>query len=83
MNDTQTSPRTLTGLTVIGVIVGIAGLVIVILGIGFSGRGFWGGVIVGGGLGLAMVGTYFWGFSSGMRRTGVRGLWRPSEDARR
>ena len=60
----------------------IAGLVIVVLGIGFEWGGVGGGLAIGAGAGLAGVGAYFWGYANGLRRPIPRGTWLPSRDAR-
>ena len=68
---------------VVGAIVAIvAGLVIVVLGLGFDWSGFLGGCALGAGIGLALVGVYLWGYTNGLQRVAARPTWLPSRDGR-
>jgi hypothetical protein len=60
----------------------VIGGIIVLLGIGFGWGGLGGGFALGGGIGLALAGTYFWGYGNGLRRPVSRATWLPSRDAR-
>ena len=50
------------------------------LGIVLDWSGLWGGFGLGAGLGLIIIGTYFLGFAHGIRRSGPRAGWLPSQD---
>lgn len=83
-DSTRTTPplyRFHTG-AAIGAIV--AGLVVVVLAVGFGWSGLAGGFALGGGVGLALIGAYLWGYGNGRRRPGAQALpaWLPSRDPR-
>lgn len=63
----------------------VVGGIAVFLGIGLDWGGFSGGLALGGGVGLVVVGAYFWGYANGLRRTATRASadfpsWLPSRD---
>lgn len=65
----------------------VVGSITVFLGIGLDWGGLGGGLALGGGIGLVVVGAYFWGFANGLRRTATRAStdpssWLPSRDER-
>ena len=67
---------------IIGAAIGavVVGGIIVLLGVGFEWGGIGGGFAIGAGVGLALVGTYFWGYANGLRRPVSRATWLPSRD---
>lgn len=62
------------------VVLGIAGIAVFLLAIGFEWGGFGGGMAMGAGIGLALAATFFWGYATGLRAPGIRAQWRPSDD---
>lgn len=65
----------------------VVGGIIVFIGIGLDWGGLGGGFALGGGIGLVIVGAYFWGYANGLRRTALRAStspesWLPSRDGR-
>ncbi len=59
----------------------LAGVVLVVLAIGFEWSGFVGGLGIGVGVGVGVVGAYLWGYANGLRKPVTRGAWLPSRDA--
>lgn len=65
----------------------VVGGIIVILGIGLDWGGLVGGFAIGGGIGLVVVGAYFWGYANGLKRAATLAStspasWLPSRDGR-
>jgi len=73
------STRTLRWLSIVAILAVVVGFVLVLISVGMEWHGFGGGFAVGAGVGLMVVGSYFWGYSSGLRKPTVSGAWRPSE----
>lgn len=71
--------RRLTGAAITAIVAGVA---IVVLGVGFGWSGVGGGFALGAGVGLAGVGAYLWGYANGMSRPATRAGWLPSRDGR-
>jgi hypothetical protein len=73
------------GQTLIALSIGIMvlGVAAVLVSVGLEWQGFGGGFAVGAGIGATLIGTYFWGWTTGLRRSASRERWLPSEDAGR
>lgn len=81
--DTKITSKVASRVVIAAIIGIVVGLVLVIVSIGLDWRGFSGGMATGAGIGLMVVGAYFWGYANGLRRPVSRGDWRPSQDAAR
>ncbi|MCR2801379.1 MULTISPECIES: hypothetical protein [unclassified Microbacterium] len=57
----------------------IAGMVLLLLAVGFEWRGFWGGAVQGAAIGIIAAGAYFWGFGNGIGRGMPAAAWLPSQ----
>lgn len=73
------------GRALIAVAIGLVliGLIVVTASVGFEWRGFGGGFAMGAGIGAMLVGAYFWGWTTGLRRSAPAASWLPGEDAGR
>ncbi|GAA5212825.1 hypothetical protein [Microbacterium kyungheense] len=90
----MSTPRTLhasSSARVFGGVIGgavgviVAGLVVLVLGVGLDWGGVGGGAAMGVGVGLVAIGMYVWGYANGLRKAGrgataPGGAWLPSRD---
>jgi hypothetical protein len=77
---TGRTPVALGRVTAAAIALLVVGAVVVLVGTVLEWGGFWGGLALGAGIGLTLVGAYFWGFGNGVRRAGPRAVWLPSQD---
>ncbi|MFF2369670.1 hypothetical protein [Agromyces sp. NPDC058110] len=81
MNQASASVVAVRRITVASIVAIAIGAIVAILGIGLDWQGFLGGMALGAGIGLVVVGAYFWGYANGVRRGGSRAMWLPGRDA--
>jgi len=71
-----TSTSRIRLIAIVGVLVGLS---VVVVATGLDWAGFVGGMAIGAGIGVMLIGVYFWGYANGLGRPLVRSGWRPSE----
>ncbi|MFG6502675.1 hypothetical protein [Microbacterium sp. P05] len=82
MTSPPRSDRALTRLVAFAVAAIAVGASLLLLALVLDWEGFWGGAVMGAGIAVGIVGAYFWGYANGLRRSGGRTVWLPSDDIR-